>query len=281
MARKKIIPTSFKFNKNSSLSSNSQINQFLIFFSLLQEKTDELKLYRPPTADLEELQQREKQDEVFRFLASLDSSYETVRSHILLGPELPSLDDAMARIEGEETRRVVMGSQPSTDQENKVFYSRYQNPRSEMKGAQAIWCEHCKNKGHRRDECRFLHLHLRPKSTKRQGTDRKGERFSRDERRNFSVEVREEKEIGERVNRVEGHSVIKEFAPISSDQIRQMMEQLTVLLSHNEEKGKAFGIILNSSIYSKNDKWILDSGATDHMTGNKNLLFNFRKHNTK
>jgi hypothetical protein len=89
----------------------------------LQEKTDEWKLYRPPTADLEELQQREEQDEVFRFLASLDSSYETVRSQILLAPELPSLDDAMARIEGEETRRVVMGSQPSTDQENKAFYS--------------------------------------------------------------------------------------------------------------------------------------------------------------
>jgi hypothetical protein len=109
----------------------------------------------------------------------------------------------------------------------------------------------------------------------------RGERFSRDNRRNFSVEGREEKERGEQVNRVEGHSVIKEFAPISSDQMRQMIEQLTVLLSQNEEKGKAFGIILNSSIYSKNDKWILDLGAIDHMTGNKNLLFNLRKYNTK
>jgi hypothetical protein len=132
-----------------------------------------------------------------------------------------------------------------------------------------------------RDECWFLHPHLRPKSTKSQDTDRKGERFSREERRNFSVEGREEKERGERVNRVEGHSVITKFAPISSDQMLKMMEQLTVLLSQNEEKGKAFGLILNSSIYLKNDKWILDSGATDHMTENKNLLFNFRKHNTK
>jgi gag-polypeptide of LTR copia-type len=101
-----------------------QPNQSIFdLFSLLQEKIDELKLYRPPTANLEELQQREELDEVFRFLASLDSSYETVRSQILLALDLPSLDDVMARIEGEETRRVVMRSQLSTDQENKVFYS--------------------------------------------------------------------------------------------------------------------------------------------------------------
>jgi hypothetical protein len=82
-----------------------------------------LKLYRPPTADLEVLQRREEQDEVFCFLASLDLSYETVRSQILLAPDLPSLDDVMARIEGEETRKVVIGSQPSTGEENKAFYS--------------------------------------------------------------------------------------------------------------------------------------------------------------
>jgi gag-polypeptide of LTR copia-type len=49
-------------------------------FSLLQEKLDEVKLYRPPTSDLEEIQLREEQDEVFRFLASLDPSYEAVIS---------------------------------------------------------------------------------------------------------------------------------------------------------------------------------------------------------
>jgi gag-polypeptide of LTR copia-type len=58
-------------------------------FSLLQEKTDELKMYRPPTSDLEEIQRREEQDDVFRFLASLDSSYKTFRSQILLAYELP------------------------------------------------------------------------------------------------------------------------------------------------------------------------------------------------
>jgi hypothetical protein len=88
-------------------------------FSLLQEKSDELKLYRSPTSDLQPLTwrkfNREEQDEVFKFLASLDPSYEAVRSHLLLQLELPSLDDVMGRIEGEETKQLVMGSQSIND----------------------------------------------------------------------------------------------------------------------------------------------------------------------
>jgi hypothetical protein len=58
---------------------------------------------------------------VFRFLASLDSSYEFVRSQILLLPELPSLDEDMNRVEGEEIRRIVMGSQPLDDPKAKAM----------------------------------------------------------------------------------------------------------------------------------------------------------------
>jgi hypothetical protein len=34
-------------------------------------------------------------------------------------------------------------------------------------------------------------------------------------------------------------------------------------------------MILNSFFSSKNDKWILESGVTDHMTGNKNFVAQF------
>jgi hypothetical protein len=87
---------------------------------------------------------------MFRFLARLDPSYEVVRSQ-LLQPELPSLDNVMGRIEGEETRQLVMGSQPINDQEAKAFAAfRNHNPKSEMRGAQTAWCEHCKLKGHKK-----------------------------------------------------------------------------------------------------------------------------------
>jgi RAB protein geranylgeranyltransferase component A len=53
------------------------------------------------------------------------------------------------------------------------------------------------------------------------------------------------------------------------------------LLNQNRVEKKSYGINLNSFIFSKNDIWILDSGKTDHMIGNKNLLLNFREYDTK
>jgi hypothetical protein len=67
-------------------------------------------MYKPSITDLNEIQKREEQDDIFRFLASLDASYEQARSQILLFSESPSIDEVAAMIEREETRRVVMGA---------------------------------------------------------------------------------------------------------------------------------------------------------------------------
>jgi hypothetical protein len=83
-----------------------------------------------------------------------------------------------------------------------------------MRGVQTVWCEHCMLKGHKKDDCWFLHPHLRPKGPKKQGGDwRQGERSQREER--FEREekkwfVAENKENGERVSeRVESNSAFK------------------------------------------------------------------------
>jgi hypothetical protein len=119
---------------------------------------------------------------MFRFLARLDPSYEVVRSQ-LLQPELPSLDDVMGRIEGEETRQLVMGSQPINDQEAKAFAA-WCEPKSEMRGAQTARCEHCKLKGHKKRR-----LLVPPPSPSAKGAQKArrgsevGERFQREEKK--------------------------------------------------------------------------------------------------
>jgi hypothetical protein len=62
--------------------------------------------------------------------------------------------------------------------------------------------------------------------------------------------------------------------------MRQLMEQLSVLLIKNSEQ-KTSDISINHIVSSKNSHRILDSGAIDHMIGNENLLVNFNKYNTK
>jgi hypothetical protein len=63
----------------------------------------------------------------------------------------------MGRVEGEETRRVIMGSQSIGDLEVKTMAvtKSYPNPRSGFQGDQANLnrCEFYKKKGHRKEEC--------------------------------------------------------------------------------------------------------------------------------
>jgi hypothetical protein len=105
----------------------------------MQKKRDELRIYRPLTSHLQEIHKRQQQDDVFIFLACLDSSYEVVRSRILLMHELPSYDEVVAMVEGEETRRAVMSSQPTNNPEAKTFVIQNfaQNPQNHNFGQRA------------------------------------------------------------------------------------------------------------------------------------------------
>jgi hypothetical protein len=53
-----------------------------------------------------------------------------------------------------------------------------------------------------------------------------------------------------------------------------LLNQLSVLLNQNHKDPKINGMSLNL-ISPNNTRWVLDSGVTGHMTGNKNLLHNF------
>jgi hypothetical protein len=53
---------------------------------------------------------------------------------MLLLTDLSSLDEVMNRVEGEETRRVVMAPQSSEDLEAKAMVASRPNPRSASRG---------------------------------------------------------------------------------------------------------------------------------------------------
>jgi hypothetical protein len=122
----------------------------------IEKKREEIRMYRLQTTNLEELQKREEEDETFQFLASLDSSYETLRSQILLSEDLPSFDKIANMIQREETRRVVVNTQTPKTEEAKAFaaYRSFNaNPRPAVRGDQGIRYEYCKKENHKKDEC--------------------------------------------------------------------------------------------------------------------------------
>jgi DNA repair exonuclease SbcCD ATPase subunit len=129
----------------------------------IEKKREEIRMYRPQTTNLEELQKREEKDKTFQFLASLVSSYEVLRSQIHLSEDLPPFDKIANMIQREESRQVVMNTQTPKTEEAKTFavYRIFNaNPRPAVRGDQGIRCEYCKKEGHEKEECRCLHPHL-------------------------------------------------------------------------------------------------------------------------
>jgi hypothetical protein len=65
---------------------------------------------------------------------------------------------------------------------------------------------------------------------------------------------------------------------LSQDQMRQLYQQLSVMFASNTKKASG---MVTDLIQNFNTNWILDSGATDHMMGDKNLLNNYKHHEGK
>jgi hypothetical protein len=110
---------------------------------------------------------------------------------------------------------------------------------------------------------------------------RQGERqggYCPQPKKRLSVEKEGE---GTESNRPKCNSVIKINRQLSLDQMQQLMEQLSVLLTQDKGKIKTNRTFINLLKFSNNNQWILDSGATDHTTGNESLLYSFRKYNIK
>jgi hypothetical protein len=70
-----------------------------------------------------------------------------------------------------------MGQHLTENPKAKLFSTLSRNPssRPKTKGDQTLVCDHCKFRDHRKDECWFLHPHLRPVGSRRKG-GRQGER---------------------------------------------------------------------------------------------------------
>ncbi|XP_078169212.1 uncharacterized protein LOC144563603 [Carex rostrata] len=111
----------YQIQRDYQQAKQQQGQPTMELYGYLQKKKDELRVYRPPTTDLAEIQRREEQDDIFQFLASLDSTYEAVRSQILLLAELPTSDEVAAMVDREETRRAVMVVQSPEKTETKAF----------------------------------------------------------------------------------------------------------------------------------------------------------------
>jgi hypothetical protein len=213
---------------------------------------------------------------------------------------MPSFDDVVARIEQEQSRRSLMNPHQSETTENqafKTYHNHNPNPRgpTRLKGAAtSAWCDHYKRAGHNREGCWVLHPHLRPVRNKggRVGGGKqepfsglsKGPDHINDGTEASGMKTESTKYLGADSS---GSSVV------STAQLANLMTHLSSLLqqhvagsskpsiSHTNFRD-LLKLLQNcapkfANICQYKSNWVVDSGATDHMTCNPIKLQNFTK----
>ena len=149
------------------------------------KRLDHLKNYRPvcPT-DAASFKEYIESERIFKFLAGLNSEFDPVRSRVLGIEPLPSLRDAFAYVQNEESHRSAMLPSVSTDRSALASSSQGSgkglgvNVRKDYSSknfdATDKWCDHCNRAGHIHATC--WELHGCPPSTRGRGGGRGGGR---------------------------------------------------------------------------------------------------------
>ncbi|XP_068317167.1 uncharacterized protein [Pyrus communis] len=259
---------------------------------------NELNVYRPHTIDAAVLTKRAEEHKIFQLLASLSPEFEDLRSHILMNPDLPSFSSVCATIQREEVRRKVMTLDMKANiPEARAYFSnqKFGEERGYKGKKTGLKCSHCDAGGHSRDRCWILHPELKPKFPRDNKGVSKGS-YNPSYKANHVATTSFDGALKFTTNPA---ALINEFAmflhkkqglgdsegPLNQCDNNQtaLLGQFAGFLAGNEGVVQrdipgilhSFSTALN--IGNVHDYWIIDSGATDHITNKSTNLHKFEK----
>ena len=225
----------------------------------------QMDMYRSPkwtcTADAAVYRNLLDQTRTVRFLLGLNKDLDDVRGRIMATSPLPDLRKAFAQVRRESSRRrIMLPEQLKPTNEGSALVAR-NAPKSNK------YCDNCRRHDHIREEC--WGLHGRPSDQQTQVSQPKGK--GKPPKRGNLAEKGEESS---------NNSSSQEA--FSKGQIEILEKMFTKFATSSTEK--SVNLAANQGTLSRangtriqdDSMWILDSGCTDHMTGNLNLLWDIQ-----
>ena len=94
---------------------------------------------------------------VYDFLVGLNPEFDQIRIQILGRQELPSLNEVVAMVRSEESRRNLMLDTPTIESSAMVAEHIKRDPRNVEKRKDGLWCTYCNKASHTREKCWKLH----------------------------------------------------------------------------------------------------------------------------
>ncbi|KAL3537868.1 hypothetical protein ACH5RR_001234 [Cinchona calisaya] len=236
------------------------------YFMNFKRVYEELNTLIPLSADVKTQQSHREQMAVMSFLAGLPSEFDATRTQILSSLEIVSLCDTFTRV------LRVEGSRPSLPSITSALVSRgtlNEASRGKSNGSrnghdfqgggiashgqhdqnQRV-CYHCQKPGHTKRTCWLLHGKPRQHSQIAS--------FTSQESNHESTKP----------------SSMDKSVLVSADEFAHFTEYQTSLKSTIPSSLNELGK-LTSCLVSSSSKWVIDSGATNHMTGATGILFSF------
>ena len=197
---------------------------------------------------------------IYKFLAGLNVEFDEVRGRIIGRTPLPQISEVFAEVRREESRRHVMlgkkinGGAVESFALNVAEFSTnkattYQRGPGEKP---RVWCDHCNKPRHTRETC--WKIHGKPANWQ---SSKPGERNNRSNPKANST-----------VNETE-------LSPFNNEQMNHILKLLksnfpsgipSVSHAQTGSTPNALSCCFNSA------PWIIDSGASDHMTSFSNLF---------
>ena len=244
------------------------------------------------TAKLEQAQHDEMM-KVTQFLMGLNDNFTNIRGQLLMMSHLPSMNQVLALLQQEERQRNMSHSGGSSIEAAVLLSQHTSNPSSgnrfhkppfkkndgksnTKKGN--LYCTHCQGTNHTKKRC----FHIIGFPPKKQGSkDKRTTRFASSSEDKVVAQVRTLADSGQQSDNSQHQA--NGFTPVQYQQLMNLLSQAQTPSAAISQKppqsgSPAFSCSYMTSVcllnFHSTTEWILDSGATDHITYNNDHLEN-------
>ncbi|KAL2242389.1 UNVERIFIED_CONTAM: Retrovirus-related Pol polyprotein from transposon RE1 [Sesamum indicum] len=221
--------------------------------------------------------------QLIQFLMGLNDAYDHVRNQILLMDPLPSMGKAFSMILQVEKQREVNARSIELDKEEAMTVQsadtrRQFVPKNPVKKRNTIdkkqmYCVHCKKTGHLRENCFELNgypdwyedLMRQRKGMNKPVTNRSFNACVEDRRRTIQGTSHNDSDLSELIK----------------TEIRKALQNSDISQNYSnstyaDNSVNFAGTLFHKECFVSNENWIMDSGASAHMSMNASLFHNLR-----
>lgn len=256
---------------------NQSVNDYYTSMRVLWEELDAMNILpviANPTTEvqtlLDTISLHQEESKLFQFLNGLNESYTSQRSQLLMMTPLPTVESASAVLQQEEAQREILNT-TTVDNDVLAMYSKY-NPDKQ------ITCSACGVKGHRGERCWTVigypkwHPKHGSQNTQPENKQRFSTSSSQSQRKTTRYKSSGNSKLAATAQVCTNTGTTIDAACFTPQQIEQLRQMLPTMVAtkgsdtDDEIDAHFSGMITCNKVSSIQQNWIIDSGASDHMT---------------